>query len=239
MSAGSDARELESMSADYVATALRAVAGPLPIIGPLLSELLGVLIPNQRMDRIAKFAEDLESRLCTLEAAEVIIDRLKNEDFTNLLEESIRQAATSLSDDRRQYIAALIVNGLSTEKIEYSESRHLLRTLNELSDVEIVWLHYYQKPFLDRDEEFRERHKNVLAHTLVTDGSSQNERDKAALQDSYKEHLCRLGLLQRRYRVDMQSKLPKFDRRGIQEVQGYALTSLGSLLLRQIGLGVP
>ena len=235
----SDSKELDTTSADYVATAIRAAVGAVPIVGPLFSELASVVVPNQRTERIAKFAGELDRRLRAVESADGITDRLGNEHFADLLEEGVRQAARSLSDDRRQYLAALIVNGLSTENIEYAESRHLLRTLNEVSDVEIVWLRFYREPTLDGDGKFRRRHENVLAPATATLGSSRNELDKAALQDSYKEHLCRLGLLKRRYRVDLRSKEPKFDRNGVQEVAGYAITPLGRLLLRQIGRGVP
>ena len=237
MSIVSDSRELDERPADYFATALRAVTGSVPLVGPLFSELAGVVVPNQRIERIAKFAEELDRRLRVLEAVDGITDLLGNEHFADLLEEGIRQAARSLSDDRRQYIAALVVNGLTTQDIEYSESRHLLRMLNELSDVEIVWLRFY----LDGTWEFSERHENVLAPPQASLASSRNELDKAArktaLQDSYKEHLCRLGLVERRYRVDMRSRQPKFDEDGVQEVVGYSITPLGHLLLRQIGLG--
>ena len=233
----SDSKALDTRSADYVATALRAVMGSVPIVGPLFGELAGVVVPNQRMERIAKFAEKLDRRLRVLEAADDITDRLGNEHFADLLEEGIRQAARSLSDDRRQYLAALVVNSLTTQDIEYSESRHLLRMLNELSDVEIIWLRFY----LDRTWEFSERHQNALAPPQASMASPRNERDKAArktaLQDSYKEHLCLLGLVERRYRVDMRSRQPKFDEDGVQEVDGYSITTLGHLLLRQIGLG--
>ena len=111
--------------------------------------------------------------------------------------------------------------------------------LNEMSDVEIVWLRFY----FDGTWEFSERHENVLAPAEATLASSRNEQDKAArktaLQDSYIEHLCQLGLLERRYRVDMRSKEPKFGANGVQEVADYATTPLGHLLLRQIGLGGP
>ena len=237
MSTVSDSKALDTRSADYVATALRAVMGSVPIVGPLFGELAGVVVPNQRMERIAKFAEELDRRLRVFEAADDITGWLGNEHFADLLEEGIRQAARSLSDDRRQYLAALVVNSLTTQDIEYSESRHLLRMLNELSDVEIIWLRFY----LDRTWEFSERHQNALAPPQASMASPRNERDKAAhktaLQDSYKEHLCLLGLVERRYRVDMRSRQPKFDEDGVQEVDGYSITTLGHLLLRQIGLG--
>ena len=237
MSTVSDSKELDTRSADYLATALRAAVGSVPIVGPLFSELASVVVPNQRTERIAKFAAELDRRLRAVESADDITDRLGNEHFADLLEEGIRQAARSLSDDRRQYLAALVVNGLTTQDIEYSESRHLLRMLNELSDVEIIWLRF----FLDRTWEFSERHESVLALPQASLASPRNEQDKAArktvLQDSYKEHLCRLGLVERRYRVDMRSRQPQFDEDGVRVVDGYSITTLGHLLLRQIGLG--
>ncbi|MDE2782111.1 MAG: hypothetical protein OXK77_04065 [Gemmatimonadota bacterium] len=236
MNVPSHSKELDQRPADYGATALRAITGLLPIVGPLFSELAGVVVPNQRMERIARFAAELDRRLRVLEAADRITGRLGNEEFADLLEEGIRQAVRSLSDERRQYLAALVVNGLTTEDIEYSESRHLLRMLNDLSDVEIVWLRSYWV----RSEEFFQRHENVLAAPQVSLASPRKEQDRAtrktALQDSYKEHLCWLGLLERRYRVDIRSRAPKFDRDGAQELAGYDITPLGRLLLRQIGL---
>ena len=237
MATTSDSIELDTTSADYVVTALKAIVGPLPIVGPLFSELAGVVVPNQRLERIAQFAHELERRLRDLEAAGGITDRLRNDRFADLLEEGVRQASRSLSDERRQYLASLIVNGLSTENIEYSESRHLLRVLDEISDVEVVWLRFYREPTMQGDEEFRERHEGVLEPAVATFGSSRKELDKETLQGSYKEHLWQLGMLERRYRVDIRSKQPKFDSRGVQEVAGYSITALGRLLLRQIGLG--
>ena len=108
-----------------------------------------------------------------------------------------------------------------------------------MSDVEVVWLRFYLEPTQGGDEAFRERHKNILARAGATLGSSQNELDKNTLQKSYKEHLWQLGMLDRTYRVDIASKEPKFNARGVQEIAGYSITSSGRLLLRQIGLGKP
>ena len=236
MASSSKSRELDASPEDYVVNALRAIVGSFPIVGPLFSELAGVVVPNQRMERIAKFAQELECRLRNLEAADDITNLLRNDEFADLLEEGIRQASRSLSDERRQYLVSLIVNGLSTENIEYAESRHLLRALDEISDVEVVWLRFYREPTLGGDDAFRDQHENVLAPAVATLGSSQDELDKATLQQSYKEHLCQLGMLERRYRFDNRSKLPEFDSRGVQKVAGYSITTLGRLLLRQIGL---
>ena len=64
--------------------------------------------------------------------------------------------------------------------------------------------------------------------------------DKEALQDSYKERLSQLGLLQPRYEMNSKNHLPEFDRfTGGLKIRNYNITALGRLLLKQIGLSNP
>ena len=231
-------RALDTRAVDYVLSAARVAVGPIPIVGPLLSELVGVVVPHQRVDRIARFVVELERRIGHLETPGQIREQLANETFTDLLEEGFRQAAHSLSDERRRYIASLICSSLPASSIQCAESKHLLRILNEINDVEIVWLRYYREPTMGGDEDFRDRHAEVLRPTIATFGSTQGELDKSTLQDSYKEHLSRLNLLKPQYELDPETSQPTFDRiRGRQRIRGYEITALGRLLLREIGLG--
>ena len=243
MSSNSEHEDLKSRLADYSVAATRGAANLVPIVGPVLAEVLGVVIPQQRIDRIAKFAEELERRLSSVEI-NMLKSQLNNGEFTDLIEEGFRQAARSLSDERRQYIASLIINSLSSENISYAESRHLLRILDEVNDIEIIWLRFYREATMGGDKEFWETHKNVLEPVPVAAyGSSQETLDKHTLQESYKEHLFQLRLFERRYRMDHNTmdhntKEPVFDEwTGTQKVEGYEITSLGRLLLKEIGLG--
>ena len=238
MSSNSEHEDLKSRLADYSVAATRGAANLIPIVGPVLAEVLGVVIPQQRIDRIAKFAAELERRLSSVEK-NMLESQLNNGEFTDLIEEGFRQAARSLSDERRQYIASLIINSLSSENISYAESRHLLRILDEVNDIEIIWLRFYREATMGGDEEFWKTHRNVLEPVPVAAyGSSQETLDKHTLQESYKEHLFQLRLFERRYRMDHNTKEPAFDEwTGTQEVEGYEITSLGRLLLREIGLG--
>jgi len=215
----SDRKEIESLGPqtnDYIASALKAALGAVPMAGSLLSELVGAIIPKQRIDRLVKFAKALEYRLSQLEK-DFIQSQINNEDFSDLAEEGMRQAARSLSDERREYIATLIANSLSSKDIEYHESKHLMRILDEINDMEVIWLRFYLVSTMGGDTEFREKHKNILRPVTRVMGVPQNVRDKGTLQDSYKEHLVRLNLLEK-------------------ENKGYKISSLGSLLLREIGL---
>ena len=230
-------KDLRQNLTDLAVAAGRGVANLVPVVGPFLAEVIGSTIPNQRMDRVAKFATELEGRLNSFER-DLIETQMSNEEFAVLLEEGLRQAAGSTSDERRSYIASLIINGLTSEQIEYTESKHLLRILGEVNDVEVIWLRAYKVRTFGGDSTFREMHKEILAPLVATMGSTPGELDKSALQNSYKEHLAQLGLLRPMYRTDMQTRTPEFNRStGAMEIQGYQLTGLGRLLLKEIGLG--
>ena len=229
--------DLDSRSVDIPVALARGAVGLVPFIGPLLAEVIGVTIPGQRSDRIAKFARELNFRLKAVEKC-LLEQKLKDDDFTDLIEEGFRQAARSLSDERRRYIANLIANGLTSDDVDSSESKHLLRILGEINDIEVVWLRYYRVTTAGGDETFRATHEEVLKPVPETMGSSRDILTKATLRKSYKEHLAQLGLLESRYRIDSRTGLPEFDRAsGSMKESGHKLTRLGRLLLDEVGLG--
>lgn len=228
-------KELDSSKLDYIVTIAKSGLGLVPVVGSLLAELAGTVIPNQRIDRLVDFARRLEARLGTLEQ-EKLVQQCNDAECSDLLEEGMRQAASSLSDDRREYIASIIQTSLTTEEISHQESKHLLKILGDLSDVEIIWLRSYLNPTLDGDNEFRERHAAVLTPPRAYLDSPQSEIDKSAIVDSYRNHLFRLGLLEQHYKLDSKTKQLKVDHSGRLERQSYSLTGAGRLLLRSIGL---
>lgn len=227
--------DLNNQAVDYVTIAAKGCLSAVPFVGSLLAELAGTTIPNQRIERITKFAQELETRLGQLERTSLQA-RIVTPEGADLLEEAMRQAASSLSDERRGYIAGLIENGLAISDINVQESKHLLRILGELSDVEIIWLRFYADATIGGDEDFREKHAAVLEIEPAYMGSPQPVHDKNSLAKSYKLHLARLGLLQENLAIDQKTKLLKIDSQGRTEIKSYSLTSLGRLLLRSIGL---
>ncbi len=230
------AASLQPAPVDYVTSAAKAVLGMVPFAGSLLSELAGSIIPNQRIDRLTKFALELEAKLSRLDQTHVRA-QFKDENFTDLMEEGVRQASRSVSDERRQYLSALLANGISSAVASYAESKHLLRILGEINDIEVVWLRFYAEPTMGGDSEYREKHKTILEPIPAYNGSGQETLDKRALQESYKEHLTSLGLLKQRYETDSKTKQLVFDSyTGGPKVRGYDITPLGRLLLRQIDL---
>ncbi len=91
--------------------------------------------------RLAKFAQELEKNAID---EKLVQSKLTDENFTDLVEEGLRQATRSLSDDRRKYLASVISNSI------------------ESNDIEIIWLRYYLVPTIRGDEKFREKHKHII-----------------------------------------------------------------------------
>lgn len=228
-------KDIDNSKTDYIVTAAKAGLGAVPVVGSLLAELAGTLIPNQRIDRLAKFAQQLGERLSAVEQAK-LAQQFSDPACADLMEEGMRQAASAVTDERRAYIASLLENSLTSEEISHQESKHLLRMLGELSDVEIIWLRFYLHPTIGGDEEFRTLHAEVLKPTPAYIGAPQGDLDRSAIGESYKNHLIRLGLLEQRYQTDSKTKQIKVDSQGRIETKSPEITPVGRLLLRAIGL---
>jgi hypothetical protein len=209
---------------------LKSALGMIPLAGPFLSEIAGSIIPNQKVDRLIMFAAELDKRLSGLEDKAQLKQVIQNEEFTDLVEEGMRQASRSLSDERREYLAALIANSIGSKEIEHHESKHLMRILGELNDIEVIWLrsfisHGYSYGI---DMAFREANKAVLEQYMHAD---EGDKQKiSTLIQSYKEHLASLGLLERKVEI-------KESRNGSTvSTTDYTITMLGRMLLLEIGL---
>lgn len=227
---------LDNNKTDLLVSAAKSAVGIVPIAGSLLSELVGILIPNQRIDRLTKYVKVLDERISII-STEKINNLKNNDDFIDLVEEGFVQASRAITDERRQYIALLVSNGITDDSIKLNESKQLLKILSELNDIEIIWLRFYLVPTISGDEEFREKHKNILQTIQTYIGADNEILTKSAIQNSYKEHLERLELIESKIRIDNKTKLPEFDAFTGRPKKSYStITTLGRLLLKQIGL---
>ena len=232
--------------ADYVTSAAKSVLGAFPVAGSLLSELAGTVIPNQRIDRIAKFAGELEKRLANNER-DVIRALLTNENFTDFFEEEIRQAIHAATDERRSYLASLILNGITNDEADFIKSKHLLRILGEINDAEVLWLRYHLVTTPAIDAEFKRKHEHIFGIAPASAGCSQAVRDKNVMRASYLQHLTRLDLLTSRSTTIIDdgggaadSPEPSLEATQLGDINASRddrLTALGDLFLRHIGLG--
>lgn len=229
---------LERNNQDLIAIVGKSIVGVIPIIGPLLSEIVGTVIPNQRIDRLIKYVNVLNDKLSHI--PEEIINSIKtDENFIDLIEEGFFQASRAMTDERREYIASVLANGITDDSLAFEESKYLLKLLQEINDVEVVWLRYYKSLSKGGDEDFEEKHRNILypIRVSITGPVDKEAKQSAALQDSYKIHLERLRLIENRIVIDTETRMPEIDRfTGLPKVHSKSITELGNMLLEQIGI---
>jgi len=228
-----------SIKGTDVATIIgKGLVGAIPFVGPLVAEIVGATIPNQRIDRIALTLRLLERKIEEKDKAKVE-ERITSPESIDLIEDGFLQASRALSDERKEYIASLLKNGLTDDDLERFEYKKLLAILGELNDVELVHLksHIMRRGQPDH-EEFWEKHQETLKAPLVYMQSPQEDIDRNAIFQTYKTHLVGLGLLKPRFKKPRKGESPEFDEKtGMLKAQGYDITSLGRLLLRSIDQG--
>jgi hypothetical protein len=229
-------KNLETNRTDLLTSFSKSALSVIPIAGPFLSEIIGTIIPNQRIDRLIEYIIELDKRISKIEIAR-LEELSRNEEFIDLTEEGFIQASRATTSERRQYIASIIESGINDEAINFLQSKHLLKLLSELNDIEIIWLRSFLDSFEESDVEFRDKHKNVLKPIKIYVGVDQETLNSASIQDSYKDHLERLRLIESKIRIDRKTGFPEFDKfTGKPKTSYLRVTHLGKMLLEQIGL---
>lgn len=194
--------ELAPNRRDRLVSVAKATAAAVPFVGGVISELLTETIPELRFDRAIAFIRELDEELRRINAKLENVERnLKNEQGIDLLEEGILQASRSVSTDRKLRLARLVARSLGGEELEYEQARSLLSIYRGLTDPEIIWLIFYSmNPALGRGphSDWIEQHPEVLKPISKEMGAPQEQHERAAIQDLWKENLKRYGLIQAR-----------------------------------------
>lgn len=190
--------DLDTNTRDRLVSVAQGVAGACPVVGPILSEAIGQLIPNQRLDRVVSFLKTLEEDFANVQSRLDCIERnTATPEGLDILEEGMLQAARSVSEDRQKWLAAIVGSSLSSESLKYEESRKLLNLYRELADPELIWLIYISEPQALSSayhQQLMNQYPDILQPASRSYGRSQEEADRSALQDGYKNTLLRLGL---------------------------------------------
>jgi hypothetical protein len=232
-------QKLGNTSTDIVTSLAKGITGAVPIVGSLISEIVGNIIPNQRVDRIVRFVRLLDERLGRIERA-VLEARLLQPEVIDLLEDAFTQAARATSQDRLEHIASVVANGISAEELNQAQTKRMLWLLGQLDDAEIVILRSrlaLTREDIDLDADFRNKHQELLAPDATHMGSSEDEFEEAALKRSYRAHLQDLGLVRARFKTPRRGELPEFDGdTGMLKAGGTEITRLGKMLLRHLDL---
>jgi hypothetical protein len=194
--------ELQTNRTDRIASSAKAIFGMVPVAGSVLAEIVGEIIPNQRMDRLVKFVEKLGERVEHLEEG-VFGDRCKIPDCVNLIEDALFLASRAKSDERLDHIASIVANGISEDAQKRIQADKMLWILEKLSDVEVILLRGMlprTNEEYEADEEYQNKHQEILAPKYAVMGSAWSEIEEAALYDNFRQHLVELNLVRVRYK---------------------------------------
>lgn len=235
----SEQPKLGNTSTDIVASLAKGTTGMVPVVGSLIAEVVGNVIPNQRVDRIVRFVKLLDARLGNLEQR-LLETKLTHPDAVDILEDAFTQAARATSQDRLDHIANVVANGLSPDELNQAQIKQMLWLLGQLNDAEIVILRsklVMTQRDVESDAEFWNKHEAILAPDATHMGSSEDEFEEAALKKSYRAHLHDLGLIRSRFKKPGRGELPEFDdATGMMKPSGTDITRMGKMLLRYLDL---
>ncbi|MDD2732340.1 MAG: hypothetical protein PHF56_00240 [Desulfuromonadaceae bacterium] len=229
---------MTTQKTDIAAIIGKGLLGAIPFVGPLAAEIVGSIIPNQRIDRIESLLRLLEAKIADEQKAK-IQERITEPESVDLIEDGFIQASRALSEERKEYIASLLKNSLTDEALKHIEYKRLLSILGELNDLEVLLLKSHCLYQGDSEfNEFWEKHEEALTPPIAHLGSSREEVDRNTVYNTHKAHLTSLGLLNLRFSKPKKGELPEFDEKtGMIKASGYEITSLGRLLLRSIDQG--
>jgi hypothetical protein len=110
---------------DITVALLKSLATYVPKFGPILANVIGIAIPNQKMDRLISFIKVLGDRMNYVEE-DIAKLRMETPEFADLFEDGLIQASRALTDERRQNIAALLSNSLTDQDLAHLEQKKLL-----------------------------------------------------------------------------------------------------------------
>jgi len=213
----------------------KSAAGLVPIFGGPLAEIIGVVVPGQRADRIAAYLRALASRVDAL-AEEVRQGLHSNAEKIDLIEEGGYQAARATSPDRVEQIVEAVSRGLVEDDAHVVRRKRLLLIFGELDDDEVSLLNAYGRSYAGADRDaFGKVNRPAPTHMR----SSPDEIERNRLYELGTEHLLRLGLLKKNYGNVKKGELPEFDVRKGDFKHNIGISPLGRMILKEIGLPTP
>jgi hypothetical protein len=116
--------DIDEDDVDRAVAASTLVLSAIPTIGPLVAEAVKHGIPNQRIDRIAHMLKILDNQVSDLRE-DFLVQRMRTEEFHDLLEDGIWQTTRALTEERRAYIASLLKNSIKSDELAHEQEKTL------------------------------------------------------------------------------------------------------------------
>lgn len=213
----------------------KGVASVVPLAGGIMAEVVGVVIPEQRADRIAAYLRALTSRVDEL--TQEMRDGLSaNTEKIDLIEEGGFQSARATSQERIYQIVETVSRGLNEDDVDVVRRKRLLLILGELDDDEVNLLNAYGRSYAGVDRQaFQKVNRPATPHMQ----SPPTLIDQNQLYEAGERHLVRLGLLKKNFGTLKKGEVPEFDPHIGDFKHSLEVSHLGRMLLREIGMETP
>lgn len=189
-----DTLDLVNNRTDKNVAILKSALSNIPIVGNLLAEIMGSLIPNQQMDRVIRCITELVeiSKRNETEIRDInkFFDKIKEKPINTLLfEQMVRYASQTESMIEHHCYAYYVFNAINDPRMEDVGKASVLRLISEFNEVEIILLLYLGNK---DNSEFYEKYKNFIDRRSNYD--SDEDKNFNAMQDAYLNNILVKGL---------------------------------------------
>lgn len=222
--------DLHTNKMDIITSTVATATSYIPIAGGALSEIIRMVIPNQREDRIVKFLTNIDKRLSELEiTVEKLQSIFNNTKYGGFTFECLRDVVNDKFEEKMVYYQNLYITGITSEEQEMLNMSNLMRLVSDMEYKEILYLKFYYYA------NYANNQKIKTIQQLLNQGSitpnytmkmKQNELDNETYKQITLNSLVNKGLLERKIEYVGKNRREKIK---------YKITSLGKLLLRKIG----
>jgi len=172
--------DLDEKSVDKRVNFYKAIAGISPI-GGFISEFLIDKIPDQRLERLFQFVEELNERVSKLENANF----LDKSEYHMLVEKAVIDASQPISAQRSKWLASLTTPHASTSDSEIEFRHKCINILSTLSDPEVEYLISFQD-FQSKGQFERKRR----GHFFVSDARTDENQNELSDQQIFERQLA-------------------------------------------------
>lgn len=166
-------KDMESSRRDKVLAISAFVSSAVPWIGGPISNVLGGMLTERKMDRVKEvltgLTEDLENF-----RSEVSEEYVKTEEFEDLLDETLRRVARERSDNKRELYRGFLRHTVKLPNDgAYAQRIQTLRTLEQVTPGQMTILKALSQPPGDPTNSMTGSPINTIKHR--TDDLSQKE----------------------------------------------------------------
>ncbi len=226
--------KLDTSATDLAVSTAKGFLGLVPFVGGLLTELIGVTVPNQRMDRIADYLKELDKRIANFDCEQK--ERFAGGPaYIDLVEEGALRAIRATTAERRAQIAAIVAKGLSSNDRQAIEAKRLLDIFSALDQDDVVMLKFYDVRHGDRYEAFADKYAYLLEALHATVVSEPEIRTRAALRAAITSKLVRYDLIRETLMSRTGGVIGIADQM-IEPSGDFLITELGRMILQEAGL---